>query len=187
MKIKAYMFLIIMFALIFIVRPIAAVNDPQILDQNRFSITLTVQDFYDIIIDGQELILDLGSETDTEKEILIRANMGLTVAINSVDGFGELNEYFQYILKIEDKENEGQYISHPFTPGTELPPDIVYFEPGENEFYLVIALTDEMTEQWSTVINSELQELNFDLLGEDWTELAAGEYTDILEITFSRM
>ncbi|MFW6301703.1 MAG: hypothetical protein ACOC1W_04180 [Bacillota bacterium] len=184
---KRISILVIILLLGMLSQQVQAEETSRVLDQDRITITLTIQEFYEIIMEGESLVLDLGSDTDAETRILTRSNLALTVSINSVHGFGEIDEYFKYVLRVEDDEYEDGYRDEEFLPGGELAPDIVYFEPGVNALYLMISLTDEMAGVWSNLLENDLTEIEPGQLGADWTEIAAGEYSDTLEITFSRM
>ncbi len=177
---------ILIIVLLIFSQPSLAEENSGVLDQDSITITITIDDFYEVLIDGEELVLDLGADTDAETRILTRANLALTVSINSVEGFGEIDEYFEYVLRIKDDDYEDGYRDYPFSPGEELAPGLAAFEPGVNELYLMISLTEEMAELWSGLLESEELEIEPGQLGGDWTQIAAGEYTDILEITFSR-
>ena len=186
-KIKKISILIIILLLGMISQQVQAEEAARVLDQDRITIRLTIQEFYEIIMDGESLVLDLGSDTDAETRILTRANLALTVSVNSVHGFGEVDDYFKYVLRVVGKEYEDGHKDYEFLPGGELAPHLATFEPGVNELYLMISLTDEMAEIWSNLLENDLTEIEPGQLGEDWTEIAAGEYSDTLEITFSRM
>lgn len=176
--------IIFLLLLTVILQPQAQANSSDVLDRDQISIRVVIRDFYDIVMEDENLVLDLASEIRSKLKFFVRSNLHLTVAIDSVHGLGELNQYFEYVLR-EKEENE--FKDHEFKPGGEFAQGIVEFGPGENEIYLLLRLTDELAEEWETVLEADLAEIDSIDLGDNWTKLTAGEYEDTLIITFARM
>ena len=153
-------------------------------------------DFYEeneLLSDGPELILDLAEEVTTEISFKTAANFPITLALESEYGFNQdiedadnVNQYFEYFI-YRVVENEEERVEYTFGPNGSISPDIITDTPGKENWRLGLRLTESISEQWLELLDLVNQGIPLTEIEEvDWTQLAAGDYEDLITITIEK-
>lgn len=153
-------------------------------------------DFYeenDLLSDGPELILDLAEEVTTEISFKTTANFPITLALESEYGFNQdiedaddVNQYFEYFI-YKVVENEEDRVEYTFSPNSDISPEIITDNPGKENWKLGLRLTESIAEQWLELLDLVEQGVSITEIEEvDWTQLAAGNYEDLITITIEK-
>lgn len=153
-------------------------------------------DFYEeneLLSDGPELILDLAEDIETEINFTTISNFPITIAFESENGFNQdvenaddVNQYFEYFI-YRVVENEEDRVEYTFSPNSDISPEIITDNPGKENWKLGLRLTESVAEQWLELLDLVDQGVPITEIEEiDWTQLAAGDYEDLITITIEK-
>ena len=141
--------------------------------------------------DSTELNLNLAEETETEVQFTTRGNISYELKFDSETGLfprqgeGEnLDQYFEYYIEAEGAESSGDESEGEttFAPGESLNKELIQDNTEPKDWSFGLRLKQDMAEIWNSLIEDMSPE---ELPEGEWTDLAEGEYEDMILITIT--